>query len=162
MDLFSRKIISWKLSERADAAMVIDAFKTAYMIRQPRAGLMFHSDRGTQYTAAAFRMLLDRLNVTQSFSRKGYPYDNACCESFFKHMKREEIERRHFSDYRELHLVLLSYIDSFFNLKRPHASLDYLTPNEKERIYREEKSEGTVLILQRALNSSGSVCFATG
>ena len=68
-------------------------FKKAYTKRNAPLGLMFHSDRGTQYTAFAFRQLLDCLNVVQSFSKKGYPFDNACCECFFKYLK-EEVNRK--------------------------------------------------------------------
>ena len=82
MDLFSRKVIAWHVSAHADTELVITAFRRAYEKRKAPYGLMFHSDRGTQYTAFAFRQLLDSLNVVQSFSKKGYPFDNACCECF--------------------------------------------------------------------------------
>ena len=81
MDIFSRKIISWNISSKPNADLVIQTFQKAYYSRNCPAGLMFHSDRGSQYTAFAFRKLLDELNVVQSFSKKGYPFDNACCES---------------------------------------------------------------------------------
>lgn len=84
MDLFSRKIISWHISVRADVNLIMTTFKKAYEKRNAPYGLMFHSDQGSQYTAFAFRQLLDSLNVVQSFSKKGYPFDNACCECFFK------------------------------------------------------------------------------
>ena len=93
MDLFSRKIISWNISGKPDVDLVMTAFKKAYKKRNAPLGLMFHSDRGTQYTAFAFRQLLDCLNVVQSFSKKGYPFDNACCECFFKYLK-EEVNRK--------------------------------------------------------------------
>ena len=93
---------------------------------------MFHSDRGTQYTAFKFRKLLDELNVVQSFSKKGYPFDNAVAESFFKYLKKEETNRRTFSSLSELKISVFEYIEGFYNSKRPHSSLDYLTPNEKE------------------------------
>lgn len=81
---FSRKIISWNISSRPNADLVIQTFQKAYHTRNCPAGLMFHSDRGSQYITFAFRKLLDELNVVQSFSKKAYPFDNACCESFFK------------------------------------------------------------------------------
>ena len=80
MDLFSRKVISWSLSAKNDADLVISTFKKAYEKRNSPYGLMFHSDRGSQFTAFSFRKLLDSLDVVQSFSQRGYPYDNACCE----------------------------------------------------------------------------------
>lgn len=93
---------------------------------------MFHSDRGTQYTAFAFRSLLDSLHIVQSFSKKGYPFDNAVCESFFKYLKKEETDRRSYSSFLELRLAVFSYIEGFYNAKRPHASLGYLTPDEAD------------------------------
>ena len=93
---------------------------------------MFHSDRGSQYTSKAFRDLLDSLDVVQSFSKKGYPFDNACCESFFKFLKHERTNRFTYHSLGELRLDLFDYIESFYNNKRPHGSLDYLTPNQVE------------------------------
>ena len=83
IDLFSRKVISWRISSRSNVDLVINTFKKAYEKRGCPQGLMFHSDRGSLYTSFAFRQLLDSLDVIQSFSKRGYPFDNACCESFF-------------------------------------------------------------------------------
>lgn len=80
MDLFSRKIIAWHISARPNVDLAITTFNMAYEKRNAPYGLMFHSDRGTQYTAFAFRQLLDSLHVVQSFFKKGYPFDNACRE----------------------------------------------------------------------------------
>lgn len=132
IDLYSRKVIAWDISAKPDADLVISVFKKAYAKRNISVGLMFHSDRGTQYTAFKFRKLLDELNVVQSFSKKGYPFDNAVAESFFKYLKKEETNRRTFSSLSELKLSVFEYIEGFYNSKRPHSSLEYLTPNEKE------------------------------
>ena len=138
MDLFSRKIIAWHLSGKADADLVIITFQKAYQKRNAPYGLMFHSDRGSQYTAFSFRQLLDSLNVVQSFSKKGYPFDNAVCECFFKYLKKEEINRRTYHTLQELHTSIFEYIEGFYNSRRPHSSLGLLTPNEKENIYWEQ------------------------
>lgn len=138
MDLFSRKVISWELSTSATADTVINAFNKAYERRGKPQGLMFHSDRGTQYTAFAFRQTLDKAGVVQSFSKKGYPYDNAVCESFFKFLKREEVNRKKYHTLQELHTSLFEYIESFYNNKRPHRALGMLTPNEVEAHYWEQ------------------------
>ena len=111
MDLYSRKVIAWHLSAKADAQLVITAFRNAYEKRNAPHGLMFHSDRGTQYTAFAFRQLLDSLTVVQSFSKKGYPFDNACCECFFKYLKKEETDRRCYHSLQELQLSIFEYIE---------------------------------------------------
>ncbi len=135
MDLFSRKIIAWNTSTKIDAKLVISTFKMACSKRNLSENLMFHSDRGSQYIAKDFRKLLDSYNVLQSFSKKGYPYDNAVVESFFKHLKREETNRRTYNSLNDLNLSLFEYIEGFYNNKRPHATLDYMTPSEKEVEY---------------------------
>ena len=135
IDLFSRKVISWHLSSKADVGLVITVFQKAYACRNSPYGLMFHSDRGTQYTAFAFRKLLDSLNVVQSFSKKGYPFDNAVCECFFKYLKKEETNRRTYRTFDELQLSIFEYIEGYYNSRRPHGSLGYLTPNEMESAY---------------------------
>lgn len=135
MDLFSRKVIAWHISSKPDVDLVMSAFKKAYEKRNAPYGLMFHSDRGSQYTAFAFRQLLDSLNVVQSFSKKGYPFDNACCECFFKYLKKEETNRRIYHSLSELQLSVFEYIEGFYNSKRPHSTLDMLTPNEAESLY---------------------------
>ena len=135
MDLYSRKVVSWHISANADTMLVITAFRKAYEKRNAPFGLMFHSDRGTQYTAFTFRQLLDSLNVVQSFSKKGYPFDNACCECFFKNLKKEETDRKRYHSWRELQLSIFEYIEGFYNSKRPHISLGMLTPNEMEALY---------------------------
>jgi putative transposase len=140
MDLYSRKVISWRVSPNADVGLVIAAFRKAYEKRNAPYGLMFHSDRGTQYTAFAFRQLLDSLNVVQSFSKKGYPFDNACCECFFKYLKKEETDRKRYLSLQELQLSIFEYIEGFYNSKRPHSTLHMLTPNETEALYWEQNS----------------------
>ena len=130
IDLFSRKVIAWNISDKPDTELVISTFKNAYTSRREPFGLMFHSDRGTQYTAFAFRQLLDSLNVVQSFSKKGYPFDNAVCESFFKYLKKEETNRKKYFTLNELKLSVFEYIEGFYNTKRPHGSLGFMTPDE--------------------------------
>ncbi len=138
MDLFSRKIIAWQLSGKADAELATATFQKAYRKRNAPYGLMFHSDRGSQYTALSFRQLLDSHHVVQSFSKKGYPFDNAVCECFFKYLKREETNRRNYHTLQELFTSVFEYIEGYYNTRRPHGSLGLLTPNEKERLYWEQ------------------------
>ena len=138
MDLFSRKIIAWQLSGKADAELVATTFQKAYRKRNAPYGLMFHSDRGSQYTALSFRQLLDSHHVVQSFSKKGYPFDNAVCECFFKYLKREETNRRNYHTLQELYTSVFEYIEGYYNTRRPYSSLGLLTPNEKERLYWEQ------------------------
>lgn len=135
IDLFSRKVISFRLGNKPDTDLVISTFKTAFSRRDPEDSFIFHSDRGCQYTSKKFRAVLDSFNIVQSFSAKGYPYDNAVAESFFKYLKLEEINRRNYSSIDELNLALFQYIEGFYNKKRPHSSNDMLSPNEKEDLF---------------------------
>lgn len=88
--------------------------------------------RGSQYTASAFRKLLDELNVVQSFSAKGCPFDNAVLEAFFKFLKAEETNLKSYSNLADLQLSLFEYIDGFYNAKRPHSAIHFLSPNDFE------------------------------
>ena len=135
IDLFSRKVIAWQLSDKADSQLVIETFKKAYRNRNCPQGLMFHSDRGSQFTSLALRKLLDELNVVQSFSGKGCPFDNAVVEAFFKYLKAEETNRGVYSNRTDLHLSLFEYIESFYNDKRPHSAINFLSPNAFEDIF---------------------------
>lgn len=138
MDLFSRKVISWHISPKADVELVMTSFNKAYNKRSAPYGLMFHSDRGTQYTAFSFRRLLDSLHVVQSFSMKGSPFDNACCECFFKYLKKEETGRRVYHSFQELWISVFEYIEGYYNSRRSHGTLAMLTPNEAETLYWEQ------------------------
>ncbi len=138
IDLFSRKVVGWSLSNRHDVNLTLKAFEKAYFDRGEPSYVMFHSDQGSEYTAFKFRQTLDKHHVVQSFSKKGYPYDNACCESFFRHMKRECINRKSFRNQDELRLCCFEYINRY-NTKRPHSSLGDYTPNEIEEFYLERQ-----------------------
>jgi len=139
IDLFSRKVIGWNLTSRHDVSLTKGALEKAYMNRKCPKNVLFHSDRGSEYNSQIFRQELDSYGFVQSFSKKGYPYDNACCESFFKQMKRECLNRKTFYTQDELRLTCFEYIE-MYNSKRPHISLGYLTPNEVERLYAERQS----------------------
>ena len=131
LDLFSRRVIGWHTASRHNIDLTMTAFKKAYESRGCPQNILFHSDRGSEYTGDKFRQLMDECNCLQSFSKKGYPYDNACCESFFKQMKREELNRRTFHSLEEFRLSCFKYIERYNN-RRPHSSLGNLTPTEAE------------------------------
>ena len=135
MDLFSRKVIAWNISGKPDVDLVMHAFKKAYDKRNCPSGFMFHSDLGSQYTAFSFRPLMESLNVVQSFSKKSYLFDNACCECFFKYLKKEEINRRSYHSLQELYNSVFEFIEGYYNSRRSHSSLGMLTPNEKEELF---------------------------
>ena len=139
IDLFSRKVIGWSLSNHHDVDLTIDAFQKAFSDRGEPEFVMFHSDRGSEYTAFTFRQMLEKNNVIQSFSKKGYPYDNACCASFLRHMKRECLNRKVFHNQDELRLCCFEYINRY-NSKRPHSSIGNYTPDEIEAFYLERQA----------------------
>ena len=119
---------AWSISDHP-------SFRNAYNKRNSPLGLMFHSDRGSQYTTFSFRQLLDFLNVVQSFSKKGYPFDNACFECFFKYLKKEETNRRTYHSLQELRLSVFEHIEGFYNSKRPLIYFWMMTPNQKEKLF---------------------------
>ncbi len=135
MDLFSRKIIGWHIASNHDVTLTMSAFNKAYKSRHVQYGLIFHSDQGSEYIAFAFRNLLDSYNVVQSFSKKGYPFDNACCESFFKYLKKNRTNRRNYHTLEELRLDIFEYIENLYNNRLPHGAIGYKTPNELEAEY---------------------------
>ena len=135
IDIFSRKVIAWELGSKIDTDLVIRTLQKAYQTRKPSKDLIFHSDRGCQYTSSKFRKLIDDLGIVQSFSAKGYPYDNAVSESFFKYLKKEELYRRSYSSQEDLKLALFKYIDGFYNKSRPHSANEMLSPDEREKLF---------------------------
>ncbi|MEG0385913.1 MAG: IS3 family transposase [Hydrogenoanaerobacterium sp.] len=134
IDLFSRKVISYELSDSCEVDLVIATFKLAYDLRSSDESLLFHSDQGAQYTAYRFRKLLRISKIKQSFSKPGCPYDNAVAESFFRTIKAEETSRHFYRTKEELRASIEEYIQ-FFNNDRPHQRLGYKTPNQVEAAY---------------------------
>lgn len=135
LDLFSRKVIAYKLSDKINTQLAIDTVNLAVADRGKSQGVIFHTDRGSQFTCAEFRRHLDRLNMVQSFSAKGHPYDNAVIECFFKYLKKEEVNRKLYSSYTELNNCLFEYIFGFYNSVRPHSHNNGLSPNQAELLF---------------------------
>lgn len=138
IDLYSRKVIAHKISEKHSTQLISATFKQAYKDRQPDEGLTFHSDRGSQYTSHSFQSLLKTLRITQSFSPSGKPHHNAVMESFFSSMKKEELYRTNYRSASEFKKRVKAYID-FYNIERPHATLGYKAPNTYEHFFSEKK-----------------------
>lgn len=133
LDLFARKVISHRISLNNSTQLTKNTFMTAYNERQPQ-DLIFHSDQGCNYTSGTFRMCLKDLNVKQSFSNPGNPFNNSVMESFFKSMKTERLYRTDFHSEREFGIAVKEYVE-FYNKKRPHSVLRYRTPNKCEEEY---------------------------
>jgi transposase InsO family protein len=132
IDLFSRKVVGYKVGMKNSTQLTKSTFKLAYKSRQPTEPLMFHSDNGSNNHSKAYCEYLKSLNVKQSFSRAHVPYDNSVIESFFANMKREELYRTKYNSEKDFRSAVDNYIQ-FYNEKRPHSKNHYKTPDEKEK-----------------------------
>ena len=135
MDLFSRRIVGWSMSKHIDSQLVQSAMKMAILHRNPERGLIHHSDRGVQYAAGDFQDLLDENKMLCSMSRKGNCWDNACVESFFGSLKNEWIRGRIYDTHADGEKDIFKYIEVFYNRKRRHASLGYVSPAVYEQMH---------------------------
>jgi putative transposase len=132
MDLFSRLIVGWAIDTTMETGLVTRALTMALARRRPPPGLIVHSDRGVQYASAAFRDLLSKHGLIASMSRRANCYDNAAMESFWSTFKMERLYRRPPADRHELHRAAFEYIEAFYNTRRQHSSLGYLSPLDFE------------------------------
>jgi putative transposase len=132
MDLYSRRVVGWSLQDTLDRSIVLSALKSAVLQRNPKAGLICHSDRGSQYASGDYQSLLSTAGAVCSMSRKGNCYDNAPVESFFASLKRELVHRRSFVTHEEARSAVFEWIAVWYNRKRRHSSLGYLSPEQFE------------------------------
>src|SRR6266436_1116084 len=132
MDLYSRKIVGWAMSERIDTVLVLKALAMALLHRHPPANLLFHSDRGVQYASGDYRQALNQAGLIASMSRSGNCYDNAAMESFWSTLKLELVYRRRFDTRSQARTQIFNYIESFYNRQRSHSALNYLSPVDFE------------------------------
>ncbi len=130
LDLYSRQVVGWAMAPRLHDALTRDAL--AMQRRRPPAGLVHHSDRGSQYTSATYQALLAQHRLLASMSRTGHAYDNAPMESLFATLKTELIHHRRYRSRREAQADIFEYIEAFYNRRRLHSALGYLTPVEYE------------------------------
>jgi len=131
LDKYSRRIIGWTLSKKRDADLSLTVFKRAAKKRLIQSGLYFHSDRGSEYVATKYQNWLKDHDVIQSMNRKGVMNDNAEMESFFHLFKAERLHKNEFTTEKELRAVIIEYV-GFYNRKRIHSSIGYITPDEYE------------------------------
>lgn len=131
LDKYSRRVVGWSLSKKRNVELSLAAFKRAARKRLVQSGLYFHSDRGAEYVATRYRKWLKDNGVIQSMNRKGVMNDNAEMESFFHQFKAERIHRNEYVTEKELRAVIIEYV-GFYNRKRLHSSLNYMTPDEYE------------------------------
>ena len=132
IDLCSRRIVGWALTDHLKASLVGDALRQALGSRPVPQGLIFHSDRGSQYGSREYRSLLERAGIRQSMSARANPYHNAWTESFMGTLKTEMLQEGCFIGAADARIELFAYIESYYNTHRGHSSLDYKTPAEFE------------------------------
>lgn len=133
IDLYSRMVVGWSVQPHMRAELVTNALKMALSRRQTRPGLVFHSDRGSQYTSSIFSQACHNAKVVQSMSRKGNCWDNAVCESFFSAIDRELLSDGRSWSSEQSRLEIFTYIEAYYNRTRLHSTLGYLSPSEFER-----------------------------
>ena len=134
IDLFSRMVVGYKIGTTNSTQLVKSTFQNAYKERQPNTGLIFHTDRGSNYRSKTMNDCMRSLGITHSFSRAHVPYDNSVMESFFASMKREELYRTKYRSEADFRKAVDKYM-LFYNTKRPHRKLQYKTPEQKELEY---------------------------
>jgi transposase InsO family protein len=132
MDLYSRKIVGWSMGSSMPATLVNDAITMALWRRKPGKGLIWHTDRGSQYCSKSHRAILKDHGIIASMSRKGDCWDNATSESFFSTLKRELVELDDFVDQKQAAAAIFEYIEVFYNKIRAHSTIGYLAPAEFE------------------------------
>jgi putative transposase len=138
IDLFSRRIVGWSLREQITSELVIDALRMAWFLRRPNrktgseAGLIFHSDRGSQYASHEFNQVLKECGITPSMSRKGNCWDNACSETLFGSLKVERLHGQHFETRRQGKDEALDWL-LWYNQTRLHSTLNYVSPMQFEQ-----------------------------
>ena len=132
LDAFSRRIVGWAMETHLRTELVLEALNMALAQRRP-AGVIHHSDQGTQYTSMAFGRRCREAGVRPSMGSVGDCFDNAMCESFFASLECELLDRRRFETQHDAHLAIFEYIEGFYNTRRRHSSLDYDSPMNYER-----------------------------
>lgn len=139
MDLYSRKIIAWTLSKTLETSCVIETINKAKAKRSTELPLIIHSDRGSQYVSKEYKQATAKMN--RSYSKKAFPWDNACIESFHSLIKREWLNRFKISNYKHAYRLVFEYLETFYNTKRIHSHCDYMSPDDFERLYQQATSE---------------------
>jgi transposase InsO family protein len=133
IDLYSRNIIGWSMSDNMKSKLVNDALTMALFQRKPKKGLIYHTDQGSQYASESHRDILKDHDIIQSMSRKGNCWDNAVAESFFHTLKTELTHHHNFKNRKEAKNIIFEYIEVFYNRIRIHSANNYLAPVEFEK-----------------------------
>jgi len=133
LDLYSRAVVGWSMSERIKSELVCEALKVAVRCRQPGRGLLVHSDQGSQYASDEYQRMLKKHGMVCSMSRKGNCWDNAVAESFFHSLKTERVHHENYTSRAQARQRIFEYIELFYNRRRRHSALNYKAPLVYER-----------------------------
>jgi putative transposase len=134
VDCYSRRVVGWSIADHMRAELVVDALEMAVTRRRPEPGLVHHSDQGSQYVSLALGQRCRQAGIELSMGSRGCAYDNAVCEAFFKTLKSELIDRRSWPTKAEARHAVFDFIETFYNRRRRHSTLGYLSPAEYEKI----------------------------
>ena len=134
LDLYSRRVVGWSMQATMSAQLVMDALMMALFRRGRPQAVMHHSDQGSQYTSEDFQRLLDSHGITCSMSRRGNCWDNAAMESFFSTLKTERLSRKQYCTREDLSADVFDYIERFYNPKRRHSTIGYISPVQFENL----------------------------
>lgn len=154
LDAYSRRVIGWALGRSLQAALPMEALNRALETRQPLAGLIHHSDRGSQYACDEYIARLEQHGIWISMSRAGRPTDNARCESLIKTLKQEEMVCPQWTDLKQLETHIQTFIEDYYNETRLHSALGYCSPNEFERSVASSSLPATLSFLRHREDSS--------
>jgi putative transposase len=148
MDMYSRKIVGWSMRDDLKADLVVDALAMAVTRRRPPAGLVHHSDRGSQYTSLAFGRTLRESKLIASMGSRGDAYDNAACESVISTLKVEWSKRHRYQSRDQARLSIFPYVETFYNPRRRHSSLGGVSPDEHELRFQKRLQEQQIDTIQ--------------
>jgi transposase InsO family protein len=137
LDAYSRRVIGWALDRTMEDSLTLTALRMALARRSIKAGMVHHSDRGSQYASKDYTDLLQANGIEISMSRKGNPWDNAACESFMKTLKYEEVLRNEYRDLADARASIRAFLEKVYNRKRLHSALGYVPPAKFESIQKE-------------------------
>jgi putative transposase len=140
-DAFSRRIVGWAMAEHMRSELVVEALEMAVARRRPSAGLVHHSDQGSQYVSLLFGQRCREAGIARSMGSKGDAYDNALAESFFASLKKELVRRRSWPTRRELRSAVFDYVEAFYNRERRHSTLGYLSPVQFEETEQDRQEQ---------------------
>ena len=144
IDLYSRAVVGWQMSQRINGKLVCDALQAALITRGKPKGVMVHTDQGSQYASNAYRKILTDSGLVQSMSRRGNCWDNAVAESFFATLKKQAIHGEHFTTREQAKQAIFEYIETYYNRIRRHSTVGWLSPLNFESLYYQSLEDSTV------------------